>query len=111
VQHQATVRRAVREVEEALLSLDSTAQQERDAQLVLEQAQAALRAVELRERGGLASALQVDEARRRALAARAAWLDLQRTRQGAWVGLYRAAGGGWTEPPGMKTWAAGEQAK
>lgn len=111
VQHQATVRRAVREVEEALLSLDSTAQQERDAQLVLEQAQAALRAVELRERGGLASALQVDEARRRALAARAAWLDLQRTRQGAWVGLYRAAGGGWTEPPGMKTRAAGEQAK
>jgi len=111
VQHQATVRRAVREVEDALLSLDSTAQQERDAQLVLEQAQAALRAVELRERSGLASALQVDEARRRALAARAAWLDLQRTRQGAWVGLYRAAGGGWTEPPGMKTWAAGEQAK
>jgi multidrug efflux system outer membrane protein len=110
VQHQATVRRAVREVEEALLGLDSTAQQERDAQLALQQAQAALKAVELRERGGLASALQVDEARRRALGAQASWLDLQRARQAAWVGLYRAAGGGWTVPQDITTRAAGEPA-
>ncbi len=108
VQHQATVRRAVREVEEALLALDTTAQQERDAQLTLEQARAALQAVQLREGRGLASALQVDEARRRALAAEAAWLDLQRSRQGAWVGLYRAAGGGWTPPQDVSTRRAGD---
>ncbi len=108
VQHQATVRRAVREVEEALLALDTTAQQERDAQLALEQARAALKAVQLREGSGLASALQVDEARRRVLAVEAAWLDLQRSRQAAWVGLYRAAGGGWAPPQDLSTRAAGD---
>lgn len=94
-QHQAAVRRAVREVEEALLGLDTTAQQEQDAQLALERARSALQAVRQREERGLASALQVDEALRRSLSAESAFLDLQRNRLGAWVGLYRAAGGGW----------------
>ena len=96
MQHGAVVRRAVREVEEALSGLDTTAQQEQDAQLALDRARSALKAVQLREQRGLASALQVDEALRRSLGAEAAWLDLQRSRAGAWVGLYRAAGGGWT---------------
>lgn len=95
-QHHAVVRQAVREVEEALLGLDTTAQQERDARTALEGARAVLRAVQQRESRGLASALETDEALRQALAAEAAWLDLQRNRLGAWVGLYRAAGGGWT---------------
>jgi outer membrane protein TolC len=94
-QHQAVVRRAVREVEEALLGLDTTALQEQDAQLALERARSALQAVRQREERGLASALQVDEALRRSLSAESAFLDLQRNRLGAWVGLYRAAGGGW----------------
>ena len=97
-QHQGVVRRAVREVEEALLGLDTTAQQEQDARLALDRARSALQAVQLREQRGLASALQVDEALRRSLGAEAAWLDLQRSRVAAWVGLYRAAGGGWSAP-------------
>jgi NodT family efflux transporter outer membrane factor (OMF) lipoprotein len=95
VQHRAVVRRAVREVEEALLALDTTAQQEQDARLALDRARSALHLVRLRAREGLASELQVDEALRRSLGAEVAWLDLQRNRVGAWVGLYRAAGGGW----------------
>lgn len=101
VHHRAVVRRAVREVEEALLALDSTARQEQDAKRALDSARSALQAVQLREQRGLASALQVQEAQRRSLGAEAAWLDLQRNRVGAWVALYRAAGGGWgpsTEP-------------
>lgn len=95
VQHSAVVRRAVREVEEALLALDSTARQEQDAKRALDNARSALQAVQLREQRGLASALQVQDAQRRSLGAEVAWLDLQRNRVGAWVALYRAAGGGW----------------
>jgi NodT family efflux transporter outer membrane factor (OMF) lipoprotein len=95
LQHQAVVRRAVREVEDSLLALDTTAQQESDARLSLQQARAALQAVRQRAEHGLASALQVDEALRRSLSAEGNWLDLQRNRIAAWVSLYRAAGGGW----------------
>ncbi len=101
-QHQAVVRRAVREVEDALTALETTAAQARDAQLGLENARAALRAVQQRAQRGLASTLEVQEWRRRALAAELSWLDLQRNRHAAWVGLYRAAGGGWTPPPSGK---------
>ena len=98
-QHKAVVRRAVREVEEALSALDTTARQERDARLALEGARSVLKAVQQREARGLASALQADEALRAALSAEATWLDLQRSRLGAWISLYRAAGGGWVQAP------------
>jgi len=95
-QHRAVVRRAVREVEEALAGLDTTAQQERDARLALDRARLVLTAVQERQQRGLASALQAEEALRAALGAESAWLDLQRNRIAAWVSLYRAAGGGWS---------------
>jgi len=86
----------VREVEEALLGLDTTAAQEQDARLALDRSRSALEAVGQREKRGLASALQVEDALRRSLSAEAAWLDLQRNRVGAWVVLYRAVGGGYS---------------
>lgn len=98
-QHQAVVRRAVREVEEALLALETTARQAEDGRLALDRARQSLAAVELRQQRGLASALELEEARRRSIGAELAWLDLQRNRQGAWVALYRAAGGGWSAVP------------
>lgn len=98
-QHRAVVRRAVREVEEALSALDTTARQERDARVALDGARSVLKAVQQRQERGLASALQTDEALRAALSAESAWLDLQRNRLGAWISLYRAAGGGWVPMP------------
>jgi len=95
-QHAAVVRRAVREVEDALLGLDTSARQARDARLALDSARSVLNAVRQRQARGLASTLQADEALRSALSAEAAWLDLQRSRLAAWVSLYRAAGGGWS---------------
>jgi outer membrane protein TolC len=94
-QHLAVVRRAVREVEEALSGLDTTARQERDARVALEGARSVLKAVQQRQERGLASALQADEALRAALGAESAWLDLQLNRLNVWISLYRAAGGGW----------------
>lgn len=99
-EHQAVVRQAVREVEEALLALQTTAAQLADAQQALDRSRRALQAARDLQRQGLASGLELEEALRRSLTAEFAWLDLQRNRSVAWVNLYRAAGGGWTAGSG-----------
>lgn len=93
------VRRAVREVESSLVALQATAEREADARLAAQDFEAALRATEARQRGGLASLLDLENARRNAVQAQSALIDLQRERTAAWISLYRALGGGWTEPP------------
>ena len=94
-QYQAQVRRAVQEVENALLALQSTAEREEQAAIATQGIEAALRASELRHQAGLGSRLELEDTRRTALAAQQSLLALQRERLGAWVALYRAAGGGW----------------
>jgi len=96
--YRAKVRQAVREVEEALVVLDSTVQREVDTRAVLDARLQNLGAAQNRERNGLASTLEVEEARRAVLAAQADVLALQLERKRAWVALYRAAGGGWERP-------------
>jgi outer membrane protein TolC len=56
-----------------------------------------LRATQARQRGGLASLLELEVSRRNAVAAQSALIELQRERAVAWIGLYRALGGGWSE--------------
>ncbi|HSI57778.1 MAG TPA: TolC family protein, partial [Ideonella sp.] len=94
----ADLRGAVREVEEALLALQSTASRSDDARLAAEGFESALRATEARQRGGLASLFELEDSRRNALQARSALIDLQRERVAAWISLYRALGGGWVLP-------------
>ena len=96
--YRAKVRQAVREVEEALVVLDSTVQRETDTRAVHDARLQNLGAAQNRERNGLASTLEVEEARRAGLAAQADVLALQLERKRAWVALYRAAGGGWERP-------------
>ena len=96
--YRAKVRQAVREVEEALVVLDSTLQRETDTRAVHDARLQNLAAAQNRERTGLASTLEVEEARRAVLAAQADVLALQLERKRAWVALYRAAGGGWERP-------------
>ena len=96
--YRAKVRQAVREVEEALVVLDSAVQRETDTRAVLDARLQNLGAAQNRERNGLASTLEVEEARRAGLAAQADVLALQLERKRAWVALYRAAGGGWERP-------------
>ena len=94
-QYQALVRRAVREVETALVTLDNTAQRERDALAAARGFEESLVATQARQRGGLASLLDLEVSRRNALQAQSALIDLQRERTAAWIALYRAVGGGW----------------
>lgn len=92
----ARLRTAVREVEEALVALQSTAARGEDARRAADGYERSLRAVESRYRGGLASLFELEDARRTAVAAQSALIELQRERVAAWISLYRALGGGWS---------------
>ena len=92
----AQLRRAVREVETALVALDSTAARELDAQAAARDFEASLRGTQARQQGGLASLLDLEAARRNAVQAQSALIELQRERVAAWIALYRALGGGWS---------------
>jgi multidrug efflux system outer membrane protein len=94
--YKASARQAVREVEEALVNLDSTAARSEDASTALEGYRSVFAAANDRYKNGLASLLELEDARRTRLAAENAVVTLQRERSAAWVALYRAAGGGWT---------------
>jgi len=95
MQYRALVRRAVREVEAALVSLQSATQREADARSAAQDFETSLRATEARQRGGLASLFDLEAARRNAVFANSALIDLRRERAIAWITLYRALGGGW----------------
>lgn len=96
VAYRATARRAVGEVETALVNLNSSTARSNDAQVSLEGYRIAFVAAEDRYKNGLGSLLELEDARRTRLLAENAVVTLQRERNAAWVALYRAAGGGWS---------------
>jgi outer membrane protein, multidrug efflux system len=98
-QYQALVRRAVREVETSLVALASTAERETDAAQAAQDFEASLRATQARQRGGLASLFDLEAARRNAVAAQSALIELKRERAAAWIALYRSLGGGFEPTP------------
>ncbi|GGB93437.1 efflux transporter outer membrane subunit [Pseudoduganella buxea] len=96
--YRGSVRQAVREVEEALVNLQATDERAGDAQTALEGYRSAFVATEDRYKNGMASLLELEDARRTRLAAENTMVGLQRERSAAWIALYRAAGGGWSRP-------------
>ena len=96
VQYNAKLRGAVREVEDALIAIKSTADRNGDALVATEGFAASLRATDARYKGGLATLFELEDARRSAVQAQTALIDLQRERVTAWITLYRALGGGWS---------------
>ncbi|MBC7435214.1 MAG: efflux transporter outer membrane subunit [Bdellovibrionales bacterium] len=94
--YRARVRQAVREVEEALVNLQSTGSRSADAAIATEGYRASFAATQALYQNGLASLVQLEDARRTQLAAETALVSLQRERMAAWIALYRAVGGGWT---------------
>ncbi len=93
--YQARVRAAVREVEEALVQLQLNADRREQVQRSFANARQVHEAALTRQRQGMATGLEVQEARRGWLAADAQRIALQWEGRRAWVALYRAAGGGW----------------
>lgn len=94
--YRAKLRNAVREVEEALVQLQSTASRSEDARMAAEGFRVSYRATEARFRGGLASLFELEDSRRTAVQAESQLIELRRERVAAWITLYRALGGGWT---------------
>ena len=92
----ARLRTAVREVEDALVNLQSSADRSGDARVAIEGFTASLQATQARYGAGLASLFELEDARRSAVQAQSALIDLQRERVVAWIALYRALGGGWS---------------
>ncbi|MEO8079977.1 MAG: efflux transporter outer membrane subunit [Caldimonas sp.] len=91
----ATLRGAIREVETALLALQSTGERGDDARVAADNFEASTRAVEARYKSGFGTLFELEEARRNALLAQNTLIDLRRERVAAWIALYRALGGGW----------------
>ncbi|MEJ8847301.1 efflux transporter outer membrane subunit [Variovorax rhizosphaerae] len=98
--YRGNVRQAVREVETALLNLDSTTRRADDANIAVLNYQASLDAMLARYESGLASLLDLETSRRLLITALTARVQLQQERADAWVALYRAMGGGWVRPDG-----------
>jgi outer membrane protein TolC len=96
--YRGNVRQAVREVEEALIDLQSTDQRAGDADTAVQNYQASFDATSARYQSGLASLFELEDSRRTLFAAQTSRVLLQRTRAEAWVALYRTTGGGWSRP-------------
>ena len=94
--YRGVVRQAVREVEEALVTLQSTTDRGSDTLVAAEGYRASFAGTEARYKAGLTSLVELEEARRVLLAAQSAVVLLERERRNAWIGLYKALGGGWS---------------
>jgi multidrug efflux system outer membrane protein len=92
----ARLRNAIREVEEALITLDSAAARDSDAHTALNGFNFSFKSVEVRQQYGMASLFELEDARRSLSLAKRNLVDVQRDRVIAWINLYRALGGGWT---------------
>ncbi len=93
--YRGAIRNAVREVEQALVTLNAASERAADAQAALAGYRTSFTATEDRYKNGMASLLELEDARRMRLAAENTVIALQQERSAAWVALYRAAGGGW----------------
>ncbi|TFY97880.1 efflux transporter outer membrane subunit [Ramlibacter rhizophilus] len=93
--YRGRVRSAVSEVEQALVAIDAALRRGDSVRTAARNFQAYFDSVEARYRSGLASLVELEDARRDLFAAQTAVVGLERDLQSAWVSLYRAAGGGW----------------
>jgi NodT family efflux transporter outer membrane factor (OMF) lipoprotein len=96
ITYESVVRNAVREVEEALAILNSTARRFDNASKAAEGFKISLEATEARNKASLGNLFELEEARRASLQSENNLLSLKNERVLAWISLYRAMGGGWT---------------
>lgn len=90
-----SVRTAVKEVEQALVRMNSIASRTEQAERAAQEYRLHLVGTEAQWRAGSTSLLDLEESRRQALAAQIELIGLQRDRVEYWIALYKALGGGW----------------
>ena len=91
----ARVRSAVREVEEALVRQAGVAERLNSTRAAAAGYRESLEGARNRQRAGLGSLIELEDARRTSFAADAAVAALEYEGVSAWIALYRAVGGGW----------------
>jgi outer membrane protein, multidrug efflux system len=96
VVYAARLREAIREVESALVTLESAANRDVNVLVAAEGFASSFAAVNERYKHGAASLFELEEARRSMIDAERAVVSLHRDRIAAWIDLYRAVGGGWS---------------
>ncbi|MCA6215862.1 efflux transporter outer membrane subunit [Ideonella sp. B7] len=96
------VRQIIRDVEEAMVHLDSAVHRPQQAAIAESQYRVYFLATQSNWRAGNVSLLTLEEARRSALSAQIQRITLQRDRVQYWIALYKAVGGGW-EPGQVAT--------
>ncbi len=94
--YRSKVQYAVKEVEDALVNLHSSANRQVDLKDAISGYKEALTATEVKVKAGFANLIELEEIRRSTLLAETTQLDVSKERILAWVALYRALGGGWT---------------
>jgi outer membrane protein TolC len=94
VAYAATLRQAVAEVEQALVTLSGLHEREAASEVAVAGYGQSLQATEARYRAGLASLNELEEARRLKLNTDSSAVALQQERINAWIQLYVALGGG-----------------
>ncbi len=94
--YSARLREAIREVENALVALDSTATRCPQAAIATAGFKRAYDTAEASYRAGTASLFELEDARRGWVAGQVAMIELHRERIAAWIALYRALGGSWS---------------
>jgi multidrug efflux system outer membrane protein len=94
--YSARLREAIREVETAFVTLNSTAARGEHARIAASGFEHSFRTTEASYRAGMASLFELEDARRSMVAAQSAVIELHRERVFAWIALYRALGGGWS---------------
>jgi outer membrane protein, multidrug efflux system len=88
-------RDAVREVEHALVRLDVARRRQLDVEAAARDFEVFLAAAQSRWDVGVGNLIELEEARRQALNANAALVQLRREHVAQWISLYKALGGGW----------------
>ena len=91
----ARVRSAVREVEEALVRQAGVAERLNSTRAAAAGYRESLEGARNRQRAGLGSLIELEDARRTSFAADGAVAALEYEGVSAWIALYRAVGGGW----------------
>lgn len=93
--YQQDVRGAVKEVEQALVSLDSAVRRESAEKISTEQYRSYYKAAEINWRAGGISLITLEDARRQLINAELSHITQQHDRVQYWIALYKALGGGW----------------
>lgn len=98
--YQQDVRNAVKEVEQALVNLDSASRRAQTEAASAAQFAQYFKAAEINWRAGGLDLLALEDARRQAINAQLNVITQQKNRVLQWIALYKAFGGDWQPPSG-----------